>query len=92
MLRLHTKAVEAALEAAAHDLTAADRPLVELARSLAKQMDDAGDEGPGTRLAATYLTTVRTLNAHPSTVPRLEPHSKLARLRAQAAMKPKGAA
>jgi hypothetical protein len=40
-----------ALEAAAHDLQPSDRPLVELAPALAKQMDEAEEPGPCTGLA-----------------------------------------
>ena len=64
---LHRPAVDAAIAAAADGLTAADQPLLQLARTLADQMDAAGSDGPGTRLAGTYLTTVRALTA------RLEP-------------------
>lgn len=58
----HADAVEAAI-AAARGLTQTDEPLVALARTLARQLDAAGTEGPGTRLASTYLTTLRTLMA-----------------------------
>jgi hypothetical protein len=60
---IHSQAVEAAIEAGRGRLTRADEPLLELARTLARQVDDAGSEGPGTRLAGTYLTVVRTLMA-----------------------------
>lgn len=55
----HLLAVEKAVRDA--NLEDVDPPLVELARTLARQMDAAGAEGPGTRLAGTYLTTVRSL-------------------------------
>lgn len=57
----HLEAVERAIADARPLLTTADDPLLELLRSLARQVDDCGDKGPGTRLAATYLTSVRTL-------------------------------
>ncbi len=59
----HTAAVEAAIGAASARLTAADQPLLELARVLAHQVDAAGPDGPGTRLAGTYLTVVRAVTA-----------------------------
>lgn len=80
--RKHLNAVESAVAACAHGLTEADGPLLELARTLARQMDAAGAEGPGTRLAGTYLTTVRTLNARLGGVRRPAPTTNLARLRA----------
>ena len=42
--RKHLAAVEAAIAAGAHELTDADEPLLELARTLARQMD-AGPAG-----------------------------------------------
>lgn len=59
----HTDAVEATIKAAGDALTGRHAALVELARNLAEQADAAGADGPGTRLAGTYLTTLRTLNA-----------------------------
>ncbi|GGK64068.1 hypothetical protein GCM10011509_10610 [Ornithinimicrobium pekingense] len=81
----HTKAVEDALTAAHDQLRPADQPLIELARALAAQLDASGPEGPGTRLAGTYLTTLRTLAARTSTdgpAPRRRP-SSLAAIRSQ---------
>ncbi len=59
----HAKAVEGAIGAASARLTAADQPLLELARVLAHQVDAAGPDGPGTRLAGAYLTVVRAVTA-----------------------------
>lgn len=55
----HTAAVAKAITAAKLDAT--DTALVELLRTLARQMDAAGPAGPGTRLAGSYLTALRTL-------------------------------
>lgn len=55
----HKSAVERAIKAANLDDT--DAALVELLRTLARQVDAAGPEGPGTRLSASYLTALRTL-------------------------------
>ena len=84
MMNTHTEAVEAAVEAARAALTDADGPLLELVRTLAVQMDATGLEGPGTRLAGTYLTAVRTLMARTSTIKVVSPGGKLAVLRAEA--------
>lgn len=62
----HRNAVEAAIAAVSHDLDDTDGPLLELARTLADQMDDAGEDGPSARLAGAYLTCVRTLHARMS--------------------------
>lgn len=56
---LHATAVDRAVSAAKLDAT--DTALVELLRTLARQMDAAGPEGPGTRLAASYLTGLNSL-------------------------------
>lgn len=55
----HEAAVNQAIAAAR--LEATDTALVALLRTLARQMDAAGSDGPGTRLAASYLTALRTL-------------------------------
>lgn len=55
----HTHAVEVAIKAAEGNLTAAHGPLLELVRALAKQMDATGTEGPGSRLAASYLSALK---------------------------------
>lgn len=54
----HLAAVDEAVSAGG--LGPVDRPLIELVRLLARQMDAAGEEA-GTRLVASYLTSVRTL-------------------------------
>ena len=84
MMDTHTKAVEAAVEAAGAALTDADGPLLELVRTLAVQMDATGPDGPGTRLAGTYLTAVRTLMARTATIKVAGPRGKLALLQDQA--------
>jgi hypothetical protein len=91
-VNLHERAVEAAIEAAQPSLTPTDGPLLELARTLARQVDEAGLEGPGTRLAGTYLTCVRTLTARLSSVPPAQRSGTLHRLRAELESHPKGAA
>ncbi len=62
-MNTHITAVETAIAASRRGLTAADQPLLELARVLARQVDAAGPAGPGTRLAGSYLTVVRALTA-----------------------------
>ena len=81
MTGVHEAAVDAAI-GAARGLTPADAPLLELARVLARQVDAAGVDGPGTRLAATYGTTVRSLTARLSPLVNGSGSSKLAQLRA----------
>lgn len=86
----HLDAVEAAIIAA--KLSTTDAALVELLRTLARQMDAAGPDGPGTRLAASYLTALRTLaqRARETASTRAEGHpaaSKTATLRARAAQR-----
>ena len=80
MVNRHESAVEAAISAV-RGLTAVDGPLVELVRALAQQVDASGPEGPGSRLAGTYLVALRTLMA------RLGPvdpgPSRLSQLRAE---------
>lgn len=55
----HSQAVEAAIKAAAGNLTPTHGPLLELVRVLAEQMDATGVEGPGSRLAASYLSALK---------------------------------
>lgn len=69
----HTEAVEATITAAGGAITGKDLALCELVRTLAEQMDAAGPDGPGTRLAGTYLTAVRTLNAITGAAPTSAP-------------------
>ncbi len=56
----HIRAMNRALTAAAPALTAADEPLCETLRALARQMDDAG-RNPSTRLTMAYLAAQRDL-------------------------------
>lgn len=84
-MNVHRQAIEAAIEAAGPRLTDVDRPLLALARALADQVDATGADGPGTRLAGTYLTTVRTLQARVGVVAVPKVAGKLADLRAHRA-------
>lgn len=77
----HREAIDRAVRAAGRRLTVADEPLVELARTLADQMDACGPAGPGTRLAGTYLTTVRTLQQRIGVLSKASGGSKLSQLR-----------
>ena len=61
-------------------------PLVELCRTLARQMDAAGDE-PSTRLSAAYLSALKDVRRATVTLPAKTSTSKLGHLRA--ANKPK---
>jgi len=79
---VHEAAVNGAIDAA-RGLTPADAPLLELARTLARQVDAAGPGGPGTRLAATYGTAVRSLTTRLSPLVNGSGSSKLASLRAE---------
>ena len=83
MKATHLAAVEAAIADSAFGLTPADEPLLELVRVLARQMDAAGPDGPGTRLAATYLTAVRTLHARLSSAVKPTNTTRLAQMRAE---------
>ena len=79
----HLDSVETTI-GAGDGLTAADAPLLALVRTLARQMDESGPQGPGTHLAGTYLTAVRLLMSR--IVPRAttgRTSSTLARLRAE---------
>lgn len=80
-MKMHRRALDAAVKAAGAKLTAADKPLIELARALADQVDAAGPDGPGTRLAGTYLTTLRTLQARMGLLEKSAGTGKLAELR-----------
>ncbi len=57
----HREALEAVIASGRGQLLDADAAIIQLARTLADQCDQAGPNGPGTRLVATYLTTLRTL-------------------------------
>jgi predicted nuclease with RNAse H fold len=81
-LGTHAAAVEEAVAERKDGLTAADKPLIELARSLAREMDTANYER-GTRLYASYLTTVRELTRRLAQVPRDTGPSALDRMRAE---------
>ena len=80
-MKVHEAAVDAAI-GAARGLTPADEPLIQLARTLARQVDAAGPDGPGTRLSAAYLTAIRTLTARLGPLVNGAGSSKLAQLRA----------
>ena len=84
----HAAAVEAAIGAASARLDPTDQPLLALARVLARQVDQAGPSGPGTRLAATYLTVVRALAARVAPLIETGGVSKLAELRALRGQQP----
>lgn len=61
-------AVNRALKAGRFDETGIDSPLIELLRTLARQMDaavEADEDGPSQRLEQAYLAALRTLT-HPS--------------------------
>lgn len=89
----HSEAVEATLAAAGDAITGKHQALCELVRTLAEQCDAAGPEGPGTRLAGTYLTAVRTLNAVLAPAQGAKPRNALAAVRGihDAAAKPRTA-
>lgn len=70
----HTDAVNTTL-AAAGSLDDEHLALIELVRSLAEQSDAAGPFGSGTRLAGTYLTALRSLNAVLATKSQQSPRS-----------------
>ena len=80
--RTHAMAVKAALDAAS-GLTPADAPVVELAKTLAAQMDLSGPDGPSTRLAGTYLTCLRALAVRAGPAVEVRATSPLAELRAK---------
>ena len=60
MSSVNISAVEAAIKAADPPVSATFGPLVELVRGLARQVDAAGSEGPSARLAAAYLSALRS--------------------------------
>ncbi|MGV8912229.1 MAG: hypothetical protein ACOH14_06375 [Rhodoglobus sp.] len=59
--RKHLMAVNRAIRAANLDELGIDAPLAELLRDLARQMDKAGEDGPPTRLLASYLSATKDL-------------------------------
>lgn len=86
-MKLHEKAVEAAVSAAG-GVTPATGPIIELARTLARQMDES-EPHPGSRLVASYVTVVRALVAQLGPAIDERPkHGKLAQLRAEAQRRP----
>lgn len=85
MNNIHQRAIQAALEG--KELPSTDRPLAELARALARQVDEAGLDGPGTRLASVYSIVINRLVVRLDALPDREhqPVSSLDRLRANVA-------
>ncbi len=80
---MNREAVEAAIAAAGDKLGPTDKPLLQLLRTLAEQMDAAGPN-PSTRLSAAYLSALkdlrRALETKPSAIPPA--NNRLAQLRA----------
>lgn len=78
----HSAALGAAFKGAGLRLKATDKPLMELCRTLAAQMDEAGPE-PSTRLTAAYLSALKDLRraVAESTARQVKP-GKLAEMRA----------
>lgn len=72
----HIEAVEATITATGEIITDKHLALGELVRTLAEQCDAAGLEGPGTRLAGTYLTAIRTLAAAVAAAPAVAPRNR----------------
>ena len=60
MSSVNISAVEKAIKAADPPVSATFGPLVELVRGLARQVDASGAEGPSARLAAAYLSALRS--------------------------------
>jgi hypothetical protein len=56
----HLRAINRAIKAAGHAITETEDGLVETLRTLARQMDDSG-ENPSTRLTTAYLSAQRDL-------------------------------
>ncbi len=80
-MRTHRDAVERAIHAGRRSLTEENAPLLELCRALSDQVDEAGEKGPSSRLAAAYLSALKDL-ARALAQPRKELTGKLAELRA----------
>jgi hypothetical protein len=78
------EAIEVAVAERRDALTAADEPLIRLAKQLAHEMDIAGAE-TGARLYSAYLTSVRELSRRLLSVQPSPAPGKLDELRAQAA-------
>ena len=60
MSSVNLSAVQAAIKAAETGIPAAYGPLMELVKALARQVDASGAEGPSARLAAAYLSALRS--------------------------------
>ncbi len=78
----HRDAVERAIDAGHRSLTDANGPLLELCRTLSDQVDEAGEKGPSSRLAAAYLSALKDLARALAQPRKEEPTGKLAELRA----------
>lgn len=77
----HSTALESAFKGAGLRLKATDKPLMELCRTLAAQMDEAGAE-PSTRLTAAYLSALKDLRrAVAESTARTTKPGKLAEMR-----------
>lgn len=77
----HLEAIEAAMTSSRLTEHAEHAPLVELCRTLARQMDAAGDE-PSTRLSAAYLSALKDVRRATITLPAKRSGGKLGHLRA----------
>lgn len=76
----HQDAVEATITAAAGAIDGRHTALLELVRTLAGQMDQAGAD-PSTRLSAAYLSTLKDLGRITATPARARGRSSLDELR-----------
>lgn len=77
-----SEALERSIKAGAGVLTAKHAALLELCRTLARQVDDAGPDGPSTRLAAAYLSALKDLGRVLATSEQPVAGGKLSQLRA----------
>lgn len=77
----HIDAINAAMTSSRLVEHAEHGPLVELCRTLARQMDAAGDE-PSTRLSAAYLSALKDVRRATVTLPAKKSGGKLGHLRA----------
>ena len=80
-MKKHQTAIEEALTDLGLAAMPAHRPLVELCRTLAQQMDAAGTE-PSTRLTAAYLSALKDVRRAAGEMPPKREPGKLAELRA----------
>ncbi len=78
----HRSAVEQAIQAGRGALTDVHAPLLELCRTLSDQVDEAGEDGPSSRLAAAYLSALKDLSRALAQPRKEESTGKLAELRA----------